>query len=110
MLRSVVSSEAPISFKQVTLIVTWLYQILSVFLIAGWLLITLLPNAMSFDAGIYWQTIVMDLALTFGPIGVVILSNWFCWHSYYKGHYAAALSIIVVIVALAVIGIWGLFY
>ncbi len=104
------NNQPEISFKQTTLIVVWLYQILSVFLIAGWLLITLLPNAMSFDAGIHLKTILMDVALTFGPIALMVVSNWFCWHSYRKDRYAAALSMMIVMVVLVAVSVLRLLY
>ncbi len=99
-----------ISFKQTTLIVVWLYQILSVLLALGWLLVCLLPVAMSFDSGYHLKLILFDVLMAFGPILVLGLSNWFCWYSYRKERYAAVFSVMIVMVVIIAVGIVGALY
>lgn len=102
-----INNQPELSNKQTTLIVVWLYQILSVILALGWLLVCLLPVAMSFDSGYQVKIILFDIAFTFAPIMVLGLTNWFCWYNYRKARYTVAFSVMIVMVVIIAIGVIG---
>ena len=103
-------NDTPISFKQATFVVAWLYQIFTTIVSLGWLVVCLLPVAMSFDSGYHWKMILFDIVAMFGPIFILGLTNWFCWHSYRKERYATAFAVMIVMVVLIGLLILGVVY
>lgn len=91
--------------KPYTKIMLILFLILSVFLTLGWLVMCLLPVAMSFDSGINAKTILMDIALTLGPILILWGANIAMWMSYHRDQQKAAWSIMIVVVVVIALGI-----
>lgn len=59
-------------------------QIIIVLLAIAWVLICLMPDAMSLAAGLTFSNIAMVIALTFGPVLILALISLLMWRCYLK--------------------------